>query len=131
MDLLQMENIIKTQLSVRVPRLLNNSFPTISFTDEESEKTPSFPNVYVHELEPSEVGNDLMNMDIKAIRETIQVEVTTNTSKSDARKVASACTRALKAMSFSINTFPLHHKVNNLYRFVIRASRIIASGDSF
>lgn len=126
-----MENIITTRLSVRVPKLLNNDFPAISFTNEISDKTPSFPNVYIHELEPTEVGNDLMNQKIHAIRETIQIDVTTNTTKSDARKVVNACVNAMKSDSFSITALPVYARINNIHRFVIRAQRIIAIGDKF
>ena len=80
MDLLQLESIVTTQLSVRVPKLTNNQYPNMSFTNEISDNTPSFPNVYVHELEPSEVGNSIPNKTIHAIRDTIQIEVSTNTS---------------------------------------------------
>lgn len=131
MDLLQMENIITTQLKVRVPRLLNNAYPNISFTNEISDKTPSFPNVYIHELEPSEVGNSLMNQTIRAIRDTIQIDVTANTTKSDAHKVAMACVKAMKALSFNITLFPLYNKQNNIHRYIIRVQRIIANGDTF
>lgn len=131
MDLLQMENIITTQLKVRVPRLLDNAYPNISFTNEISDKTPSFPNVYIHELEPSEVGNSLMNQTIRAIRDTIQIDVTANTTKSDAHKVAMACVKAMKALSFNITLFPLYNKQNNIHRYIIRVQRIIANGDTF
>ena len=131
MDLLQMENIITTQLKVRVPRLLDNAYPNISFTNEINDKTPSFPNVYIHELEPSEVGNSLMNQTIRAIRDTIQIDVTANTTKSDAHKVAMACVKAMKALSFNITLFPLYNKQNNIHRYIIRVQRIIANGDTF
>lgn len=131
MEILQMESIVTTQLKVRVPRLLNNAYPNISFTNEISDKTPSFPNVYIHELEPSEVGNSMMNQTIHAIRDTIQIDVTTNTTKSDAHKVALACVNALKALSYSINMMPLYTKANNVHRYIIRANRVIANGDTF
>ena len=131
MELLALESIVKTQLGVRVPRLLNNSYPTISFTTEVSDKVPSFPNVYIHELEPSEVGNSLENHEIHAVRDTIQIEVSTNTSKSDARVVANACVRTMKALSYGIVVMPTYLQVNNVHRFVIRARRIVASGDKF
>lgn len=131
MDLLQMENIITSQLSIRVPRLLNGRYPNISFVNEISDKTPSFPNVYIHELEPSEVGNSLENQEINAIRDTIQIEVSTNTNKADARVVINACIEAMKRLSYSIIMFPLYDKQNNVHRFIIRARRIISSGDKF
>lgn len=131
MDLLQMENIITSQLSIRVPRLLNNRYPNISFTTEISDKTPSFPNVYIRELEPTEVANSIPNQTIHAIRDTIQIEVSTNTNKADARVVINACIEAMKRLSYSISMFPLYDKKNNIHRFIIRARRVIANGDEF
>ena len=131
MDLLQMENIITSQLSIRVPRLLNNRYPNMSFTTEVSDKTPSFPNVYIHELEPSEVANSIPNQTIHAIRDTIQIEVSTNTNKADARTVINACIEAMKRLSYSIIMFPLYDKQNNVHRFIIRCRRVIANGDTF
>lgn len=131
MDLLQLESTITTQLKVRVPQLTNNRFSTITFTNEVSDNTPSFPNVYVHELETSEVGNSIPNKTIHAIRDTFQIEVTTNTSKSDARVVINACVNAMKSLGYGMTMSPIYTKVNNIHRFVIRMRRIVANGDTF
>lgn len=131
MELLQLESIVTTQLKVRVPKLTNNKYPNMSFTNEISDNTPSFPNVYIHELEPSEVGRDLENNQIHAFRDTFQIEVSTNVSKSEARTVINACVNAMKALRYSVVVGPLYTKVNNVHRFVIRARRIVASGDTF
>ena len=131
MDLLQLESIITTQLKVKVPALTNNRFSTISFTNEVSDNTPSFPNVYIHELESSEVGNSLPNKTIHALRDTFQIEVTTNTSKSDARVVINACVNAMKSLGYGMTMSPVYTKVNNIHRFIIRMRRIIANGDNF
>lgn len=131
METLSIESIIMTQLKVRVPKLLDNAFPKISFTNEVSDKTPSFPNVYIHELESTELGTSLENKVINAARNTMQIEVSTNTSKADAKKVANACVNAMKALSYTIMSFPIYTKVNNLHRFVIRAQRVVGGGDTF
>ena len=130
MDLLQLESIIMTQLMVRVPKLTEYRYPNMSFTNEPSDKQPSFPNVYVHELEPTEVGNDLENQRLHAIRETVQIEVTTNVSKAEVKRVAAACMYAMKALRFSIVS-DLYVKNNNVHKIVIRVRRIIANGDTF
>ena len=96
MELLQLENIVKTQLQTRVFRELGSRYPKLSFSDEITDETASFPNVYIHELNPSEVGNSLENNVINAIRDTIQIEVSTNTSNSDARVVINSCVKAMK-----------------------------------
>ena len=131
MELLQLENIVTTQLRVRVPKLTDNKFPNMSFTNEVSDNTPSFPNVYVHELEPSEVGNSIPNQTIHALRDTFQIEVSTNVSKADARTVINACINAMKTLRFGLVTGPVYTKINNVHRFVIRMRRVVANGDTF
>lgn len=131
MDLLQIESIVTTQLRARVPKITDNKYTHMSFTNEISEQTPSFPNVYIHELEPSEVGNTIPNNQIHAIRSTIQIEVTTNVSRTDARIVANACITAMKALRYSLVVGPTYVKANNIHRYIIRMRRVIASGDEF
>lgn len=139
MELLQMESIVTTQLKVRVPKVvvrtnpditIHDMFPKLSFSNEISETTPSFPNIYIHELEPSEIGNSLENQTIHAIRDTIQVDVSTNTNKSDGRIVANAVVKAMKEMRYSTTMLPMPRKQNNVHVFTIRFRRIIANGDS-
>lgn len=131
MDLLQLESIVTTQLRVRVPKLTGNKFPNMSFTNEISDEMPSFPNVYIHELEPSEVGRTIPNQEIHALRDTIQIEVSTNTTRSEARTVINACIQAMKILRYSLVTGPTYRKINNVHSFVIRMRRIVASGDVF
>lgn len=131
MDLLQLESIFATQIEIRVTNLLGGQFPGLSFTTEVSEKSPSFPNVYIHELEPSEVGNSIPNKTIHAIRSTVQIEATSNVSKTDARKVINACINACKMMSYGVTAFPIYSKTNNVHRYIIRVRRVIANGDTF
>lgn len=144
MDLLQMESIVATQISVRVPRTVLkidpvtekpitvlDVYPDISFTCEISDSTPRFPNVYIHELEPTEIGNSLPNQEIHAIRDTIQIDVSTNASKTDAKVVANVCTRVMKQLRYSVVNLPVHFQLNNVHRYTIRFRRVIASGDKF
>lgn len=131
MDISQMESIVTTQLKVRVPKLTSNKFPNMSFTNEVSDQVPSFPNVYVQELEPTELGMDLENTSIHAIRDTIQIIVSTNTNKADARTVANACVSALKCLRYTVFMMPIYQKDNNVHKFVVRARRVIGSGDTF
>lgn len=130
MDILQMESIITTQLRVRVPQLTNNRFPNMSFTNEVTDNMPSFPNVFVHQIGARETGRDLDNRSIHAISNTLQVEIATNTTKSDAQIVTNACIIALKALRYSILEGQIYQKDNNIHRFVFRARRTIASGDT-
>lgn len=131
MELLSLESIVTTQLKVRVPKILNNKFPNITFTNEISDDDPIFPNVYIHELEPSEVGNSIANDTIHAVRDTIQIEATSNTTKSDARDIINACVNATKVLKYAIVGMPVYTRNNNLHRYIIRVRRIVANGDNF
>lgn len=131
MDLFEIESIVRTQLKVRVPKLTENKYPNMSFTSEVSDKVPSFPNVYIHEVGQSELGNTISNDEVHAVRSTIQIEVSTNTNKADARNVTNACILALKRLRYSVTMLPIYQKDNNIHRFVFRARRVIGSGDTF
>lgn len=131
MDLLQLENIVFTQLQTRVTAKLNSEYPDISFSTEITDDVPSFPNVYIHELNPMEIAGVLEQDTLRAIRDTIQIEVSTNTTKADARIVINACIEAMKKLRYSITMLPLYQKNNNIHRFIIRAQRVVASGDKF
>lgn len=131
MDLMQIESIVTAQLKVRVPQLTGGKFPKMSFTNEVSDQVPSFPNVYIHEIGQSEIGNSIPNQKIHAVRETLQIEITTNTTKADAHTVSTACVNALKVLRYSIQQYPIYQKDNNVHRIVFRAQRVIANGDTF
>lgn len=131
MDLFEIESIVKTQLKVRVPKLTDNKYPEMSFTSEVSDKVPDFPNVYIHEVGQSELGNTISNDTVHAVRSTLQIDVSTNTNKSDARIVTNACILALKRLRYSVFMLPIYQKDNNIHRFVFRARRVIGSGDTF
>lgn len=131
MDLFEIESIVRTQLKVRVPKLTDNKYPNMSFTSEVSDKVPSFPNVYIHEVGQSELGNTIANDTVHAVRSTLQIDVSTNTNKADARNVTNACILALKRLRYSVTMLPIYQKDNNIHRFVFRARRVIGSGDTF
>ena len=131
MDLLQLGSIITTQIKTRVTTKIGSKYPNLSFTDEVSDVQPSFPNVFIQEINNPEIGNSLENNTINYVDETIQIIVTTNTSKSDVKAVANACILALKEMSFSKTTGPLYSKKNNIHRIDLRFRRVIGGGDKF
>lgn len=131
MDLLQLESIVTTKLRIKVPKLTDNKYPNMTFSNDLSDKVAMFPNVYIHELEPSEVGNSIPNQTIHALRDTFQIEVSTNVSKADARTVINACIMAMKSLRYSLVTGPTYIRDNNIHRYVIRMRRVIANGDEF
>lgn len=130
MELSAVESIVKTQLEVRLRNKLGTRFPKLSITSEPSDDTPSFPNVYVQLTDTTEVGMSIPNQVIHANRYNFTIDISTNTNKADANIVADACKDIMKLLRFRTSG-PTYIKMNNLHRYVIRANRIIANGDTF
>lgn len=70
------------------------------------------------------------NQVIHANRYNFTIDISTNTNKADANIVADACKDIMKLLRFRTSG-PTYIKMNNLHRYVIRANRIIANGDTF
>ena len=109
---------------------LQKKYPKVRITDEgESSGSAVFPTVYIHLLAPTEQGQTLDGQTINALLATFQVDVTTNTSKSDCRKVMTAITDTFKTMRFQGNAMPEFSISNKVHKSTARFRRIIAAND--
>lgn len=88
-----------------------------------------FPALYVHMLPPIETGNDLYNKDVPAISATFELQVFSDKSESECRKIMTSCIKLMKDMMFNVSMFPDPQAYNKKYYAIARFSRIIASGD--
>lgn len=72
-------------------------------TDSHKVTNPKFPNVYLHFLAPTEVGQDLDGQDINAIYLTVDITVTvTSAQKMEvAREVTQVVVDCMKEMRFT------------------------------
>lgn len=89
-----------------------------------------FPTIYIHELPGAETGKDLEGFYINGVRETIQVDVTTNTSQGDARKIMAIVADEFKQMRFAIAQMPEIGYSGETFRSTARFSRVIGSNDT-
>ena len=109
---------------------LQKKYPKVRITDEgESSGSAVFPTVYIHLLAPTEQGQTLDGQTINALLATFQVDVTTNTSKSDCRKVMTAITDTFKTMRFQGYAMPEFSISNKVHKSTARFRRIIAAND--
>lgn len=124
------ENLVFTNIKVNASKKLRDKFPNINFTtSNRTQGSPIYPTVYIHENEGQEKGQDLENKTINAVLSNIQVEVITDTSKDDAKKIASVCTDILKNMSFNITALPVFEEGSSYYRLIMRCSRTFGNAD--
>lgn len=111
---------------------LSKDYPNITFTSTDLPKDASikYPTIYIHDLSGSEEATDLENSEINAINKSIQIDVVTDKSQYDARKVMSALADILKGMQFTIYAMPEFQNDTTTYRAIMRASRRIGKFDS-
>lgn len=128
-----LESKIYTIIKTKVNKAMSSKYPSISFANEPTGTDPVFPNVFFQQLQPVETGQDLERNRINGILDTVQITVTTNTSKSDAKTVAWACVDALKSIRYDVVGLPIYSiqikESTRIHTYTLRASRNIALND--
>ena len=128
-----LDSKVFTVIKTKMNKALSTKYPDISFDAEPTIDEPSFPNVFFQQLEPIEIGRTLQGNSITALLDTVQIVVTTNTSKSDAKKVAYSAVDAIKSLRYEMVGMPLYNiqikEKSRLHSYTLRARRIIGSGD--
>lgn len=126
-----LESKIFTIMKTRIVNNLESKYPNIFCTSSSRVDTdPVFPTVYIHELPSVESGMELDNTGINAVVESIQVDVTTNTSMRDCTIVMTEVVTQLKALRFNVSALPTYVIENvNVYRGIVRARRLIGADD--
>lgn len=122
---------IYSTVSYKAENMLKDDYPDIRITDNgKANSKPKFPTVYIHELPGQEIWQTLDGQDINGVLETIQVDVTTNTDPSDARKVMSVVADIFKKMRFKVNQMPELDFGEEVYRSTARFQRVVGANDT-
>lgn len=129
----EIESTIFTLLQYVLVEKIGAPYPTLNCTtssqNESLENVDDFPALYVHLLPPVEMGNDLYNEDIAALRATLELQVFSDESESECRQIMNACIREMKKLHFNISMFPDPQTSDKKYFAIARFTRIVASGD--
>ena len=130
----EIESTIFTLLQYVLVEQDGAPYPTLNCTtssqNESLENVDDFPALYVHLLPPVEIGNDLHNEDITAVRATLELQVFSDKSENECRKIMNACIRELKQLHFSVPMFPDPQTKDKKYFAIARFTRGIAGGDA-
>lgn len=109
---------------------LSGKYQDINFTtSDRSMKNPKFPNVYIKKMQGSAIGGTLEDAKVNGIISTYQIEVTTNTSQSDAENVADVIADIMTDMGYSMIGDPFADNTDDIYRNVSRYQRQIYFND--
>ena len=121
---------IQSKVFTQVQYMLKKSYSTLNCTTKNESETPAtFPTLYLHELQPLEIGQDVTNESVNAIRCTIEIQVWTNTTEQDCRKILNFAVTEMKRLRFNISALPMVQTSEKISMGVIRASRVIGKGD--
>lgn len=130
----EIESTIFTTLQYMLVEKVEAPFPNLKCTtssqNESVENIDDFPALYVHVLPLVEVGNTLDNMQVCAVRATVELQVFSNKSESECRKIMNACIMEMKKLYFNIPMFPDPQTNDKRYFAIARFTRIIAGGDA-
>lgn len=126
----KIEEYVFTQMDYMLTTRTDAPYPNLTCTTANQNSMTVFPTLYLHELTPVETGNDLKNESINAVIETIEIQVWTNETEEDCRKILTAAIGEMKRMRFDVTGFPDVHTDNKIALGVARFRRIIGSGDT-
>lgn len=130
----EIESTIFTLLQYVLVEKIGAPFPTLNCTtssqNESLESVDDFPCLYVHLLPLVELGNDLVNEDVAAVRATLELQVFSDENEAECRQIMNACIKEMKKLHFSINMFPDPQTSDKKYFAIARFTRVVASGDS-
>jgi hypothetical protein len=128
------ESTIFTILQYLLTEKTDAPYPTLNCTTSNQNDSVSgvgkFPTLYVHELPPVEMGNDLVNESVNAIRATFELQIFSNKSEQECRKIMNACILEMKKLRFTISMFPDPQVSSGVYYCIARFTRVIGSGDT-
>lgn len=105
--------------------MTDKNFSTVGSSD-----TPAvFPFVYVQTLPGAEQGIDMQGVSINAGLFAFQIDVYSNKTQTEARKVLSEVRRIMKEMGFECNQMPSFESTKDVHRMTARFRRVIGAGD--
>lgn len=126
----ELESTIFTTVQYELKIKDGAPFPKLKCTTvSQSDKPSEFPTLYLHELPEAELGQDLENRTVNAVRCTIETQVFSNKSETEVRKILSAVILVMKGLRFNVTMFPDPDTRNGIAVGIARFSRVIGSGD--
>ena len=123
----QVSGVLFTHFVTRMKKLTNKK---IKYTQSNSDISPtSLPAIHFQEVEPVEVGSDIDNTGIHAVRETIQLTVYGNGQMSEVKDIMSKGVVCMKQMRFNMTGMPVYTTNHDIKQGVARFRRLIGASD--
>lgn len=121
---------IQSKVFTQVEYMMKKKYPKLNCTTRNQNGLPStFPTLYLHELAPVEAGMDVTNETVNAVISTIEIQVWTNTTENDCRKIIGEAVNQMKALNYNIIAMPLVEESDKVSWGVARCRRMVGNGD--
>ena len=105
--------------------MTDKNFSTVGSSD-----TPAvFPFVYFNALPASEQGRDLEGISVNGALFSFQIDVYSNKTQNEARKVMSEVSKVMKTMGFEIVSMPSFESTQDVHRMTARFRRMFGAND--
>ena len=122
---------ILDRVFTQVSYMLKKKYPKLNCTTKgENIGDSQFPTLYMRELQPLEVGNDLENTTINAVQCTIEIQAYVKNNETLCKQIMSEAVSEMKRFRFSVVAMPLVDTDGDVSNGVARFRRIVGSGDT-
>lgn len=126
----EIESRVFTQISYMLTERENAPYPDMKCTTVSQNTVVNFPTMYIHELQPVEMGNDLVNQTVNAVLSTFEIQVWDNVSEKNCKDILTAAILEMKKLGFSVTMFPNVTTDSKIAWGVARFRRMIGAEDT-
>lgn len=121
---------IFTQVDYMLTKRDDAPYPKLNCTSKSQNTITQFPTLYLHELQPIEAGNDLVNDGVNAVISTMEVQVWSNVSETECKAILADAVLEMKRFGYSVTMFPDVRTNNKISWGAARFRRTIGAGDT-
>lgn len=107
-------------------KMTDSNFSTVGSID----KPAVFPFVSFKTLPSTEQGRDLQGTSVNGALFGFQIDVYSNKTQTEARKVMTEVTRIMKTMRFELNPIPSFEDTKDVHRMTARFRRMFGADDT-
>lgn len=126
----EIESRVFTQVSYMLTEKEDAPYPNMKCTTVSQNTITQFPTLYLHEIQPVETGNDLVNQSVNAVVFTFEIQVWDNTSEKECKDILTASILEMKRLGFSVTMFPNVTTNSKIAWGVARFRRMIGAEDT-
>ena len=114
----------------QVEYMLAKKYPKLNCTTKSESTITRFPTLYLHELQPIEEGQDLVNDGVTAVLTTMEIQVWSNINETECKEILTDAILEMKRFGFSVTMFPSVQTDNKIAWGAVRFRRMIGAGDA-